>query len=95
MLWNRVCPEALVRLVVVRDPDGHDDYFFTTDLEMAPAEVVDTYAGWWSIEVCYRQVEQDLGGQQPQSWRDKGPERAADLSFSLYGRRSGSGTTSQ
>ncbi|EQD27499.1 transposase, IS4, partial [mine drainage metagenome] len=87
VLWYRVCSEALVRLVVVRDPEGieHDDYFFTTDLEMAPAEVVEIYAGRWSIEVCYRQVKQDLGGQQPQSWRDKGPERAAGLSFFLYG----------
>ena len=87
VLWYRVCPEALVRLVVVRDPEGieHDDYFFTTDLEMAPDEVVEVYAGRWSIELCYRQVKQDLGGQQPQSWKDKGPERAAGLSFLLYG----------
>jgi len=42
-------------------------------------------AGRWSIEVCYRQVKQDLGGQWPQSWKDKGPERAAGLSFLLYG----------
>lgn len=70
VLWYRVSPEALVRLVVVRDPEGiehDDDYFFTTDLEMVPTEVVELYAGRWSIEVCYRQVKQDLGGQQPQS----------------------------
>jgi len=88
VLWYRVCPEALVRLVVVRDPEGieQDDYlflFFTTDLEMAPDEVK-IYADRWSIEVCYRQVKQDFGGQWPQSWKDKGPERAAGLSFLLY-----------
>ncbi|MGH3026147.1 MAG: IS701 family transposase, partial [Gaiellaceae bacterium] len=87
VLWYRVCPEALVRLVVVRDPKGiePDDYFFTTDLQMAPAEVVEIYAGRWSIEVCYRDVKQVIGGQQPESWKGKGPERAAGLSFWLYG----------
>ncbi len=34
VLWFRVCRQALVRLVVMRDPKGlePDDYFFTTDL---------------------------------------------------------------
>ena len=87
VLWYRVCPDALVRLVVVRDPAGKepDDFFFTTDLAMSAAEVVEIYAGRWAIEVCYRDVKQVVGGQEPQSWKDKGPERAAGLSFWLYG----------
>jgi hypothetical protein len=35
--------------------------------------------------MCYREVKQAIGGQEPQSWKDKGPERAAGLSFWLYG----------
>jgi hypothetical protein len=37
VVWYRVCPNALVSLVVVRDPHGHepDDFFFTTDLSMS------------------------------------------------------------
>ncbi len=37
-----------------RDPTGHepDDFFFTTDLQMSPQEVVEIYAGRWSIELC-------------------------------------------
>jgi hypothetical protein len=87
VLWYRVCPDALVRLVVVRDPSGiePDDLFFTTDLAMSPAEVVEIYAGRWSIEMCFREVKQGVEGQEPQSWKDKGPERAAGLSFWLYG----------
>lgn len=87
VLWYRVCPDALVRLVVVRDPLEHepDDFFFTTDLGMSAAEVVEIYAGRWSIEVCYRDVKQGAGGQEPQSWKHHGPERAAGLSFWLYG----------
>jgi hypothetical protein len=87
VLWYRVSPDAMVRLVVVRDPAGKepDDFFFSTDLDMGAAEVVEIYAGRWSIEMCYRDVKQAVGGQQPQSWKDKGPERAAGLAFWLYG----------
>ncbi len=86
VLWYRVSPEALVLLVVVRDPEGveNDDFFFTTDLDALPADVVARYAGRWSIEDTFRAVKQSLGGQEPQSWKAKGPERAAALSFWIY-----------
>jgi hypothetical protein len=86
VLWHRVSPTALVRLVIVRDPLGHepDDYFFTTDLTMSAIEVVAIYAGRWGIEIAYRDVKQIVRGHQPQSWKDQGPERAAGLSFWLY-----------
>jgi hypothetical protein len=52
-----------------------------------PASGADTasrYARRWSIEVCFRDVKQDLGGENPQSWKRKGPERAACLSLWLH-----------
>lgn len=87
VLWYRVCPTTMVRLVVVRDPAGveADDFFLTTDLSMAPGEVVSIYAGRWSIECTYRDVKQIIGGEQPQAWKGAGPERAAHLSFWLHG----------
>lgn len=86
VLWYRVSSKAMVRLVIVRDPEGHepDDYFFSTDVTMTPAQVVSIYAGRWSIEICYREVKQVVRGQEPQSWAAEGPERAAGLSFWLY-----------
>lgn len=86
VLWYRVNKTDLVRLVIVRDPDGvqPDDYFFTTDLTATAAEVITRYATRWAIEVCFRDVKQDLGGQNPQSWKRKGPERAAALSLWLH-----------
>jgi hypothetical protein len=82
----RVCPDAMIRLVVVRDPAGvePDDFFFTTDIAMAPADVVSVYAGRWAIEVTYRDIKQLVGGEQLQSWKGEGPERAAHLSFWLH-----------
>lgn len=86
VLWYSVLPERQVLLVVVRDPEGKqsDDFFFTTDLDATPAHVAANYAGRWSIEDTFRAVKQSLGGQQPQSWKHKGPERAAALSLWIY-----------
>lgn len=86
VLWYRVCPRAMVVLVVVRDPDGvePDDYFFTTDLTLAPATVVSIYASRWAIEVTNRDAKQVVGAHEPQSWKHQGPERAAALGFWLH-----------
>ena len=86
VLWYRVNKTDLVRLVIVRDPDGvePDDYFFTTDLNATAADVVTRYADRWAIEVCFRDVKQDLGGHNPQTWKRQGPERAAALSLWLH-----------
>ncbi|MGH9177051.1 MAG: IS701 family transposase [Acidimicrobiales bacterium] len=86
VLWYRVCPGAMVALVVVRHPEGAepDDYFFTTDPTMAPATVVSVYASRWAIEVTNRDAKQVVGAHEPQSWKDQGPERAAALGFWLH-----------
>ena len=87
MLWYRVCRTALVRLVIVRDPNGiePDDFFFSTDLTATPAAIASRCAGRWSIEVTFRDTKQDLGGQNPQSFKRQGPERAACLALWLHG----------
>jgi len=62
-------------------PDGvePDDFFITTDRAATGADVASRYAGRWSIEVCFRDVKQALGGQDPQTWKRYGPERAAGV----------------
>lgn len=86
VLWYAVSPNTLVRLVISRDPEGHeeDDLFFTTDLNAAPSSVVGDYAGRWSIEDTFRNVKQSLGAENPQCWKGPGPERAAAFSFWIY-----------
>jgi DDE superfamily endonuclease len=85
VLWYTVNKHDLLRLVIVRDPAGvqPDDFFITTDRSASGADVACRYAGRWSIEVCFRDVKQHLGGQDPQSWKREGPERAAALSLWL------------
>lgn len=86
VLWYAVCPDQPVLLVIVRDPTGkqRDDFFFTTDLEVSGAAVAAHYAGRWSIEDTFRNVKQVLRGEDPQTWKGEGPERAAALSLWLY-----------
>lgn len=86
VLWYTVCPDAPVKLVIVRDPSDQepDDLFFTTDLEMPPEQVVEAYAGRWCVEDTFKNTKQFIGGEQPQLWREGGPERAAAFSLLLY-----------
>jgi hypothetical protein len=86
VVWYAVCPDRPLLLVMVRDPDGKqsDDFVFSTNLAMSPEMVASACAGRWSIEDSFRNVKQLLGGQDPQSWKDKGPERAAALSLWTY-----------
>ena len=85
VLWYRVWHKPIL-LVISRDPQGKekDDFFFTTDVTMTPAEVIGCFADRWSIEDTFKNTKQFLGGQQPQTWKRQGPERAAALSLWLY-----------
>ncbi len=85
VLWYTVSRNPIL-LVISRDHNGKekDDFFFTTDVTMDPAEVLGCYADRWAIEDTFKNTKQLLGGQQPQTYKGKGPERAAGLSLWLY-----------
>jgi hypothetical protein len=84
VVWYRVS-KSPVLLVISRDPQGkeRDDFFFSTDLSLKPEQVVGGFAGRWSIEDTFRNTKQFIGGQEPQTWKGQGPERAAMLSLWL------------
>jgi len=85
VLWYKVSRKPIL-LVISRDPDGKekDDFFFTTDLTMKTAEVLECYNDRWAIEDTFKNTKQFLGGQEPQTFKGQGPERAAGLSLWLY-----------
>jgi hypothetical protein len=86
VLWYHVCPKQPIVLVICRDPSGKekDDFFFTTDITMQPAQVVEHYASRWAIEDTFKNVKQSLGAEDPQLYAQQGPQRAAAFSFWLY-----------
>ncbi len=85
VLWYKVS-HIPVLLVISRDPAGKekDDFFFTTDIKMTAVEVLECYNDRWAIEDTFKNTKQLLGGQQPQTFKGQGPERATGLSLWLY-----------
>ena len=84
VVWYRVS-KTPVLLVISRDPTGRerDDFFFSTDLSLTPAQVIGGFAGRWSIEDTFKNTKPFVRGQEPQTWKGQGPERAAMLSLWL------------
>lgn len=56
----------------------------TDDLNASMKTIVAEYLKRWSIEDTFKNTKQLLGGQHPQTFKGKGPERAAGLSLWLY-----------
>jgi SRSO17 transposase len=85
-LWYSSAGSQLLRIVVVRDPRGHrrDDCFFSTDLTLKPPQILETFALRWSLEVCFRDVKQFLGFEDPQNRVSKATQRTAPLVLYIY-----------
>ena len=85
VVWYKVLHKPVL-LVISRDPAGKekDDFFFTTDLSLAGAQVIGGFAGRWCIEDTFKNTKQLMGGQQPQTYKRQGPLRAAAMSLWLY-----------
>lgn len=85
VIWWHVSKDPIL-LVISRDPDGieNDDYFFSTDLNMLPEQVVGGFAARWGVEDAFRNTKQFICAEDPQTWKGKGPERAATIGFYLY-----------
>jgi hypothetical protein len=82
VVWYKVSQQPVL-LVISRDPDGKekDSFFFTTDLSLTAEQVFRGFVGRWSIEDTIKNTKQLIGGQEPQTWKGRGPERAAAISF--------------
>lgn len=82
----RTLPGRLVRYVIVRDPNGVYDtqYLMSTELDMAPAEVVAAYARRWPLEQTFRDAKQKLGMQDPETQLPASVRRAAPMALLTY-----------
>jgi hypothetical protein len=85
-LWYSSAGQKLLRIVVVRDPRGHrrDDCFFSTDCTLRPEKILETFACRWPLEVCFRDVKQFLGFEDPQNRVSAATRRTAPLIFYVY-----------
>jgi hypothetical protein len=85
-LWYAVAGSSPIRVVIVRDPSGHqhDDYFFSTKLRLSPVAIVEAYAARWGIEELIREAKQSLGFERVQSWSPNAVERQAPMALLLH-----------
>jgi len=85
-LWYSSAGQKLLRIVVVRDPKGgrRDDCFFSTDLTLTPPQILESFALRWPLEVCFRDVKQFLGFEDPQNRVPQATQRTAPLIFYIY-----------
>lgn len=86
-LWyqkgNGVVP---LRWLFVRDRTGthRDEFFFTTDTGLTPAQVIGLYTGRWNIETTFQEVRSWLGLETTRGWCRTTVLRAAPCLFGLY-----------
>jgi hypothetical protein len=79
VLWKGVTRQHLLRVVLV-DTQGHDvklRAYFSTDPTMTAPKILETYAGRWSTEVCFRDLKQELGFADSQARKPAAVERTA------------------
>ena len=59
-----------LNLVIVKDPEGkeQDQYPFTTNAQLSPAELSELMAGRWSIEVAFWKSKTLLGLEDKRFW---------------------------
>jgi DDE superfamily endonuclease len=75
-----------VRWIYVHDCTGthRDDYFFTTDTNLLPAQVIETFTGRWSIETTFQEMRAYLGLESTRGWCANTVLRVAPCLFGLY-----------
>ena len=84
--WYRGAGEQLGRVVIVRMDHGAIPMraFFCTDGERSAEDVLLTYAGRWSIEVCFRDIKQFLGFGDSCARKQAAVERVAPFVAYAY-----------
>jgi hypothetical protein len=75
-----------VRWVWVHDCTGthRDEYFFTTDVGMTAAQVIEIYTGRWNIETTFEELRAYLGLETTRGWTKPTVLRVAPCLFGLY-----------
>jgi hypothetical protein len=75
-----------VRWVYVRDKSGthRDEYFYTTDLTLTAAEVIEAYTQRWNIETTFAELRAYLGLETTRGRCQKTVLRAEPCLFGLY-----------
>lgn len=77
--WYRACGIRLLHIVVVKVERGTIGFrvFFSTDVTMTVEQIIEGYAGRWSIEVCFRNLKQLFGFADSSARKPEAVKRVA------------------
>ena len=75
-----------VRWVHVRDRTAthRDEYLYSTDPKLRPAELIGLYCGRWNVETTFQECRSCLGLESTRGWGRATVLRAAPCLFGLY-----------
>ncbi len=84
--WYRACGVRLLRIVIVKVDDGAIGMrvYFSTDATVDIPVILETYAGRWGIEVCFRDLKQLLGFGDSSARKRAAVERTAPFVGLVY-----------
>ena len=84
-LWHTPGEEPVaIRWVLVADPEGRTEAFFSTDLEMEPKQVIELYVMRWSEEVTFEEARRHLGMETQRQWSDQAIARTTPVILGLF-----------
>jgi hypothetical protein len=77
---------AAVRWVYVEDRTAthRPEYFFTTDTNQTPQQLVEAYTGRWNIETTFEEMRSYLKLEKSRGWKEQTVLRTAPCLFGLY-----------
>ena len=75
-----------IRWVLIRDPLGQfrPQALLSTDLEVAPVQIVEWFVLRWQLEVTFQEVRAHLGVETQRQWSDRAIARTTPALFGLF-----------
>jgi len=85
-LWYVAAGDNVIRHLVVRGFPGHerDDVFVSSDPNLSPRAIIESFSKRWSLEVTFHEAKGKLGFEDPQNRTERAVERTAPLAFVGY-----------
>ncbi len=85
-LWYSSGEKPLpIRWVLVMDPDKNEaEAFFSTDLQLAPEQIINWFVLRWNIEVTFEETRAHLGIETQRQWSDKAIARTTPSLMALF-----------
>lgn len=84
-LWHTPGEEPIpIRWVLVSNPTGKTEAFFSTDLDMDSKRVIELFVLRWSEEVTFEEARRHLGMETQRQWSDKAIARTTPAILAMF-----------